>query len=391
MRLSFGDCSFRNVSDFFTIFEEEYPDMRYDRYEDLIGKKLLHNVISAKGMMLIPVDTLLTEGHIEKLQNFQIDLFDIRAVPVEPKEDSRLVWKEDQPAAELAKQAAEVRPAADNTVEFVKRADAKMQEIEKCVLHTGTIPVSEMESNLLPAIMGATQNRNIYKLFAELKAEGDFRFKHSIGTAFIAAMLGRWLQLEEKEVSTLAMAASLCDIGTVKLPSALLNKTTELAPHEFEIMKQHTVIGYELLKESELDPRVALVALQHHEREDGSGYPSKLKSADIHLFSKIVALADVYLTMTTDRPGCPALPFYEVIQKLHADILQNRFDSKIGMTFLNRLMSAQVGSEIILTDERRGKIVLINANYPTSPLVSLDTEFIDLSKTSALKIKEIVG
>lgn len=366
--------------------------MRYDRYEDLIGKKLLHNIINAKGMMLIPVDTILTEGHIEKLQNFSIDLFDIRAVPVERKDDPEEVRNEEPPAAGQTNrtQATEVEQAPD-TAEIVKRVDAKMREIEKCILHTGTIPVSEMESNLLPAIMGATQNRNIYKLFAELKAEGDFRFKHSIGTAFIAAMLGRWLQLDEKEVTILAMAASLCDIGTIKLPSALLNKTTELAPHEFEIMKQHTVIGYELLKESELDPRVALVALQHHEREDGSGYPSKLKSPDIHLYSKIVALSDVYLTMTTHRPGRPALPFYEVIQKLHADILQNRFDSKIGMTFLNRLMSAQVGSEIIMTDDRRGKIVLINANYPTSPLVSLGTEFIDLSKTSAVKIKEIVG
>ncbi|PYI57231.1 HD-GYP domain-containing protein [Paenibacillus flagellatus] len=385
--------------------------MRYERYEDLIGKKLLDSIVSDKGVVLVPADTILTESHVEKLENFGIDIADISAglqedetgaeTPDERTADAagtQAAETESGPsegrAVEAGKPAApppRIASAHPEAGELAKLADAKMREIEKLVLDTGKIPIEEVERSVLPAIREATQKRNIYKLFAELKAEGDFRFKHSIGVAFVASMLGRWLRLDENETARLTMGASLCDIGSVKLPSALVHKTTELQPHEYEILKQHTVIGYDLLKQSGVDERVALVALQHHEREDGSGYPARLKGPDIHPFAKIVALADVYLAMTSDRPQRPAMPFYQVIKELHGDIVRNRFDSAVGMTFLHRLMAAQVGSDIVLTDDRRGQIVLINANYPTSPLVSLGGEFLDLSKTNDVKIKEIVG
>ncbi|MFD0676486.1 MULTISPECIES: HD-GYP domain-containing protein [unclassified Paenibacillus] len=95
-----------------------------------------------------------------------------------------------------------------------------------------------------------------------------------------------------------------------------------------------------------MDHRVALVALQHHERDDGSGYPAKLKGNQMDRLSKIIALADVYLAMISERPHRPSFVFYQVINELYTNILQNRFDPVIGMTFLNRLMSSQVGSDV---------------------------------------------
>jgi HD-GYP domain-containing protein (c-di-GMP phosphodiesterase class II) len=146
-----------------------------------------------------------------------------------------------------------------------------------------------------------------------------------------------------------------------------------------------------MLKQSGVEERVAIVALQHHEREDGSGYPAKLKGPEIDRFGKIVALSDVYLALVSERPQRPALPFHQVIHNLHGDIVRNRFDSVIGMTFLNRLMSAQVGSDVMLTDGRKGKIVLIHPNYPTRPLIALEDGFIDLSKTDSIQMKEVFG
>ncbi|TMV42938.1 HD domain-containing protein [Paenibacillus mesophilus] len=370
--------------------------MQCDQYEDLIGKRLLHNIVNTTGMMLIPENTILTDNHIEKLEKFRIDIFDIHVEEVvEPSE----TWA----AAELAKHpepdergaghtaAGTVTAVRAETGELVKRADAKMRDIEKLILNTGKIPLSEVDEHVLPTLMEATQNRNVYKLFADLRAEEDYRFKHSIGVAFMSAVLGRWLGMNEQEVAQLATAASLCDIGSIKLPSSLLNKTSELLPHELEIMKQHTTLGYDLLKQSGVEERVAIVALQHHEREDGSGYPARLKGPQIDRFSKIVALSDVYLAMVSERPQRPSLPFHQVIHNLHADIVRNRFDSVIGMTFLNRLMSAQVGSDVMLTDGRRGKIVLIHPNYPTRPLIALEDGCIDLSKTDSVRLKEIYG
>jgi HD-GYP domain-containing protein (c-di-GMP phosphodiesterase class II) len=357
--------------------------MQFTNYEDLIGKRLLQNVVNAKGMLIIPVETILSEIHIDKLEKFKIDTFDIHVELVETQEEQTAAIVPDMPTP---LSSAEVRSSSS-----VKQTNDMLQRITNVIKNTGQIPIADVENILLPTIIEATQNRNIYKLFAQLKADGDFRFKHSIGVAYIAALLGRSLKMDESEIAHLTTAASLCDIGSAKLPNSLLHKTTELTPEEYEQMKQHTVMGSELLKESNLDPRTALVALQHHEREDGSGYPEQLIGSQIHMFSKIVALADVYVAMTSERPQRPALPFYQVINTLHGEIIQNRFDSRIGLTFLHLLMTAQIGSDVILSNGKKASIVLIHANDPASPLISLEDEFIDLSKTNEIKIMEIVG
>lgn len=344
-------------------------------YKELVGKQLLHDILDTRGVMLIPVDTVLTAAHTTKLEQFNIDIYEIHV-----KTFIEEVERKEAPPAVLETEASA----------WVKRIQMKYKEMEDFIHKTGKVPAADFEENVLPVIMAVTQQRNIYKLFADLKAEGDYRYNHSIGVAIIAATIGRWLQFDQKELDLLTTAASLCDIGTVKLPSELVQKTTGLQPHEYEILKQHTVIGHDLLLESGLDRRVALVALQHHENNVGSGYPAKLKGSKIDPLSKIVALADVYLAMTSERPHRPALPFYQVMNTLYEEITRNRLDSHIGLIFLNKIMTAQIGNDIILDDGRRGRIVLTNANYPTCPLVTIGDEFLDLSKT-AVKIKEIVG
>jgi HD-GYP domain-containing protein (c-di-GMP phosphodiesterase class II) len=357
--------------------------MQCTKFEDLIGKRLLHSVIDTRGMMLIPVEMILTEIHVEKLEKFKIDLFDIHVELVKKEEDLAAVavpvWTDSYQSSQTADRGS------------VKHTNALLQGIENAIKNTGKIPITEVENILLPTIIAATQNRNIFKLFSELKEVGDFRFKHSIAVAYIAALLGRALKLDEKEIALLTTAASLCDIGSIKLPAALLHKNSELEPDEYELMKQHTIMGHEILIGSDLDERIALVALQHHEREDGSGYPENLKGSEIHPFSKIVALADVYVAMTSERPQRAPMPFYQVINEIYEEIIQNHFDSKIGLTFVNLLMTAQIGSDVIMTNGKKGTIVLIHANDPARPLISLEDEFIDLSKTNELQIMEIIG
>jgi HD-GYP domain-containing protein (c-di-GMP phosphodiesterase class II) len=365
--------------------------MQFTKYEDLVGKRLLQSVVNARGMMLIPVETIISESHIEKLEKFKIDTFDIHVELVETQEEQALVKESEMPVVSESEMPVFLKSAQAIAGGSVKQTTAMLQGIENIIKDTGKIPISDVEDILLPTIIEATQNRNIYKLFAELKEAGDYRFKHSIGVAYIAVLLGRSLQLDEKEIAQLTTAASLCDIGSIKLPSSLLHNTSELDPDEFELMKQHTVMGSELLRESNLDPSSSLVALQHHERDDGSGYPEKLIGTQIHMFSKIVALADVYVAMTSERPQRPALPFYKVIHILYGDIIQKRFDSRIGLTFLNLLMTAQVGNDVILSNGKKATIVLIHANDPSSPLISLEGEFIDLSRTNSIQIMEIIG
>ena len=133
-------------------------------------------------------------------------------------------------------------------------------------------------------------------------------------SARIAKQLG--FSLEDQEL--LLDAAAMHDIGKVGIPDALLCKPGKFEPHEFEAMKAHARLGFELIKDSqsEILQAGAAVALGHHEKFDGSGYPSGLKGEDIPIFSRIVAVADVFDSLTSKRPYKSAWPLNEAAQYL---------------------------------------------------------------------------
>ncbi len=109
--------------------------------------------------------------------------------------------------------------------------------------------------------------------------------------------------IDEYEADLIAMASPMHDIGKVGIPDAILNKNGKLTEEEFEIMKTHVVIGYDMLKHSErpLMKTAATIALEHHEKWDGSGYPKQLSGKDIHIYGRITAIADVFDALGSDR------------------------------------------------------------------------------------------
>ncbi len=109
--------------------------------------------------------------------------------------------------------------------------------------------------------------------------------------------------LDNYEADLVAMASPMHDIGKVGIPDAILNKKGRLTEAEFEVMKTHAKIGYEMLKHSErpIMRTAAIIALEHHEKWDGSGYPKGLKGKDIDLYGRITALADVFDALGSDR------------------------------------------------------------------------------------------
>lgn len=109
--------------------------------------------------------------------------------------------------------------------------------------------------------------------------------------------------LNDMEADMIAMASPMHDIGKVGIPDAILNKKGRLTVDEFEVMKTHAVIGYEMLKHSErpLMRTAAIIALEHHEKWDGSGYPKATSKNDIHIYGRITALADVFDALGSDR------------------------------------------------------------------------------------------
>ena len=138
---------------------------------------------------------------------------------------------------------------------------------------------------------------------ARLKTADDYTYMHSVAVCALMIALARQLDLDEELTQRLGIAGLLHDLGKALMPMDVLNKPGKLTDEEFAIIKTHPEEGYKLLLGSTGADEIALdVVLHHHEKTDGSGYPKRLKDAEISLHAKMGAVCDVYDAITSNRP-----------------------------------------------------------------------------------------
>ena len=251
--------------------------------------------------------------------------------------------------------------------------------------------IDGIQAEIVPVIQEAAKIPDIYYLFEEMQSKNEYTYKHNIGVGIIATYLGKKLGLSSESLSNLTLAATLHDVGKTRIPESLLDKPGKLTLAEYEEMKRHTIYGYELLKNIPgLHPSIALTALQHHEREDGHGYPLNLNGSNTNYLSKVVAIADVFHAMSSNRVYHQAMPFYMVIEQMNRDVF-GKFNPKILLVFINTLMETLVGKEVMLTNQQTGTIIMIHPYDPLKVLMKTDAGIVDLRMEKELQIERIIS
>ena len=180
------------------------------------------------------------------------------------------------------------------------------------------------------------------EVVSTMGAIGETRSKetgnHVKRVAKYSYLLAKLVGLSEEESQLLELASPMHDIGKVGIPDNILNKPGKLTFDEFEIMKTHASLGYEMLKDSkrEILTASATVAHEHHEKWDGSGYPRGLKGTDIHIFGRITAICDVFDALGADRCYKKAWELDKILDLLK-DGKGTHFDEKLIDLFLSNL------------------------------------------------------
>lgn len=160
---------------------------------------------------------------------------------------------------------------------------------------------------------------------------------HAINTAIYGTLIGKSLGYPVGEIKQLCFGCLVHDIGNIFVPPGVLNKEGKLTDEEFETMRTHTSQGAELLQSCGVAPAVVAMAYQHHERVDGNGYPQKLKGSEIHPFAKIVAIADVYDAITSNRPHQEKMSAEEAMRRMRSD--EGLFDQEfLGKLSFDKIM-----------------------------------------------------
>jgi putative nucleotidyltransferase with HDIG domain len=191
---------------------------------------------------------------------------------------------------------------------------------------------------------------------ARLKTADDYTFMHSVAVCALMIALARQLALDEQQTRSAGIAGLLHDLGKAAMPMEVLNKPGKLTDAEFAIIKSHPEEGYRMLLEARQVDAVALdVVLHHHEKTDGSGYPKRLKGAEISLFAKMGAVCDVYDAITSNRPYKAGWDPAESLRKM-AEWSNGHFDPTVFQAFVKSIGIYPIGSLVLLNSGRLGVV-----------------------------------
>lgn len=232
-------------------------------------------------------------------------------------------------------------------------------------------------------------------LYNMVPNEDELTHTHCLNSALIAGVFADWLSMRPEVKETLILCAYFYDIGKLKLPYELLWKPGRLTDVEYAQIKTHPLLGFDIVKNmSGLSPSVKKSILMHHERCDGTGYPSKLKMQQIDFYARHISIIDAYEAMTSPRAYRQSLTPLQVLERFEeSGFLQ--YDYEILCPVMKRIADSQIGLTVKLNDDTIWEIFLVNQLKFSRPVLkrpvpgSDRTDFLDLMKRPDLQIVSI--
>lgn len=377
------------------------------------------DVLSPDEQLIVPAGARLTREIIERMKSCFV--FAVKIQVPEEGDSAKTSAKQPKPPVQSDPEKKETPPESpvqdtfpddipsphtedtqtyfdriQSSVEFTYFQDAFIGSVEDLsdslhdvVNKNSRVDVQNMLAEVNAIIAQSRTPFHLLNMLQCMRGFDDLTYVHSMNVALISHVIGKWMGLPKEELDVLTIAGLLHDIGKLHIPPEIISKPGKLTDAEFNIIHFHPKFGHEIVKTKHLDPRVALVTLQHHERIDGSGYPAGLKGKDMETFSKIVAIADVYDAMTANRVYRSGLCPFKVMAAFEKE--RHLYDPSILYMFLQRIAQAYANADVLMSNSIKGKIILVNRDIPSKPVVlGEDGVTYDLKKMKGLEIQEIL-
>jgi HD-GYP domain-containing protein (c-di-GMP phosphodiesterase class II) len=234
-----------------------------------------------------------------------------------------------------------------------------------------SLDLDAIKDTVINIIDEVLANARILVNLTDIRTYDSYTFGHCVNVCVLSILTGHKLQLNELEMRDLAVGAILHDIGKVKVPKEVLQKPGPLTEEEFELVKKHTTHGFDILRHNnDLSILIAHIAYQHHERLQGQGYPRGLKDSQIHKYAQIVAVADSFDAMTSERVYRGAIPPVKAVATLR-EMSGDFFAPEVVEALVSTIAIYPIGSWVRLTSGHIGVVVDVNNKHPNLPVVRL--------------------
>lgn len=317
------------------------------------GDRLAKTIYTSSGSVLLAEGKELSQAMIQRLQVLGISQVYVQ----DPRTDDIVV--EDSVSEAVRNRAVKV----------VYEQFSQMVEARKWKrVITNTRLGREFRKAFEDILYDLQSNKQVMVHLTQIYSTDNYLYSHSVNVGIYSAALGMALGLKRDQLVDLGIGAMLHDIGKTQIPLEILNKPGKLTDEEYAVMKEHSSIGYYLLKDIPDIPLLsAHCALQHHERLDGTGYPRALKGDQIHLYGQIVGVADVYDALTSDRVYRKGFLPHVALEILFTSTGQ--FDSDLIAKFRDNVAIYPLGLLVTLGTGERAVVVDINTKFPHRPIV----------------------
>lgn len=308
---------------------------------------LATNVFDDLGCILLGKGTILTEHYIRRLAECGV-------ASVFIQDDNSFVDIEELIAEDTRSEAVRV---IRETFSRVRAGRAiENDKIKRAV------------NNIMEEILA---NREILIHLAEIRSVKDHTFNHSVSVSVLSLICGLSMGYTQFRLRELGIAGLLHDIGKSLVPPKLITETGLFGEKDMAEMRNHTTLGYNvLIKSPGLSPIPAMVAWQHHERHNGSGYPRGIRGSEIVHEARIISIADVYDALSTDRPYRARMLPHQIVELIEAN-RGTEFDPDIATEFILNLAPFPIGSTVTLNNGVKGTVIEVTKSLPTRPKVKI--------------------
>ena len=350
--------------------------MRAVSVEDLKpGMILARTLVNDDMIVILSENTLLTKAHITRLTFLNI--------PVVYVKDEYELSKNYQAVAAIFNRGNAFLKDYKSVVSAARHIIDEVRE-------TGKVPVSETNAVVTRQITPLAKSSGAIDYLYELNHLAADVYNHSLRVSILAGVIAKWMHFDEEKAKDIMLAGFLHDIGKTKFDQRLLDKNIEnLKGEDYERYIQHTVDGHHILAGlSDLSEGVKLAAMQHHERMDGSGFPFNCKGTDIHEYARIIAVADIYDNITTEREGyVKRTPFAAI--EYFSQQMYTTLDPAVCVPVLTRVKDAFLGSRVVLSNGAKGKIAAFPNDFAAQPVIEITKDqMLNLNEHPDIKITE---
>jgi HD-GYP domain-containing protein (c-di-GMP phosphodiesterase class II) len=335
--------------------------MNIVKVEDLqVGMEFDASVYVEDDVVLVPAGVAIREKDLKRLNQWGVEEVSTEGNPIDHTPSN---VKADYECFGLS--------ADSDSVQFYKKAVTFLSDIFERIRKKesfNTITIDTL-ADLIIKYVRDQKNETISLIICS--SAGDGYAKSSLNCAILTAVIGLSNDMDDKKIQNLVIGAILHDCGMLRIPEEIRNKNGKLTEEELKTLRMHTLYSYQIMaKELYYSEEVAQIALQHHERWNGTGYPQGIKELEILDAARIVSVADAFEAMVCERPYRNSMTGYFAMKNILSDN-SRRFDPTVIKNFISSMGIYPIGSIVLLSNSSIGRVLSVHRNTPLRPELML--------------------